>query len=190
MLRDDALALLASSKLHKYRIFRQALETAAKSPLALAEANLPAPRRYAGTEDVEAQGSPLLSPMDENGAADEAGGGRGGGRARGRRGQAGEGGGQGGAQAAARGERGGEARGGGARRVAAGGGRRAARALLGVAVLPRARPRAARRLAVGPRPARARAGHAGAADGGDGGGVGRRGARSARRSALFSRAEV
>jgi hypothetical protein len=79
MLRDDALALLASSKLHKYRIFRQALETAAKSPLALAEANLPAPRRYAGTEDVEAQGSPLLSPMDENGAADEAGGGRGGG---------------------------------------------------------------------------------------------------------------
>ena len=43
MLRDDALTLLATSKLHKSRIFWQAMETAAKSPMKLAEAHLSAP---------------------------------------------------------------------------------------------------------------------------------------------------
>ena len=45
MLRDDALTLLATSKLHKSRIFWQAMETAAKSPIKLAETYLLAPEK-------------------------------------------------------------------------------------------------------------------------------------------------
>jgi hypothetical protein len=60
MLRDDALTLLATSKLHKSRIFWQAMETAAKSPMKLAEAHLSAPDLDAVLEHEHQKDSPAI----------------------------------------------------------------------------------------------------------------------------------